>query len=290
MRLQHGFAEETVMTPNKGEIKLAVACGRVELVEEKPEQFKVVTNVDGFKFPPGGRFFSRGNEDILKILRTASENGYDMILRYERVRKKEVSNDIPIEELIVDMSTAQKSIFKSFAGIYNVKDGRWISFGESNPEEDPETIKQVVNNAVSGSRSDLTADSFFNSNNSEEVANTDTGTIQQSSMLVNDKDKKLQYLSELFFLIRNNEDKHSFSINSNYARVKLAKELLNLLDNAYKFITKEEVVNYNSFKYEQLFSILVRYEDTISPLNKENISNFKEWYNDFSRLIGEFYN
>lgn len=285
MRLQQGFAEDAIMSADKGEVKVIVASGRVKLTEEKPEQYKVSTEIDGFKFPPSGRFFSKGKEDILEILKTASDNGYEMILRYEKVRKKEIDNNIPIEELTVDMGKARDSIFKAFAGIYNIQKNEWISFGEINPSDDTEALKQVVKSALAGSRENLNSNSFFGTEEgSKEVNNQCSSNIIYGNM--NEEDR-LSYLLKAFFFVKSCEDKYGMNIKSNAARAKVAEELISLVDNAYKFVEKEESVNYNSFRYKYLYEAMIKYEEVMENLNEENLSNMKIWKANFAKLIGE---
>lgn len=285
MRLQQGFAEDAIMSADKGEVKVIVASGRVKLTEEKPEQYKVSTEIDGFKFPPSGRFFSKGKEDILEILKTASDNGYEMILRYEKVRKKEVDNNVPIEKLTANMDKARESIFKAFTGIYNVQKNEWISFGEINPSNDTATLRQVVQDALAGSRESLNSDSFFGTEEgSKEVNNQCSSNIIYGNM--NEEDR-LSYLLKAFFFVKSCEYKYGMNIKSNAARAKVAEELISLVDNAYKFVEKEESVNYNSFRYKYLYEAMIKYEEVMENLNEENLSNMKIWKANFAKLIGE---
>lgn len=283
MRLQNGFAEDTIVSSTKGEVRVIVCCGKVELEEEKPGQYKVISNIDGFKYPPSGRFFSKGKEDILKILESANDNGYDMILRFEKVRKKGVDNNIPIEQLVADMGTAKENIFKTFTGIYNIKEDKWIAFGEVDPSNDTDMLNNVVKGAISGSRESITEDSFFGGgeSNQEEVNTRVTNYVEDKG-----RDRRT-YLAKAFLFVKKCEDKYGFSLKDNEARIKIADELVGIIDNAYKFISGDAGnINYNSYKYEELCEFLIKYEELVDNLNKERLANFKDWRNEFAKLIG----
>lgn len=283
--LEHSFARDTFKTESKGEVVVMVTCGKVKVENTgKNNIWKVKTQTNISKYSTGGTFFTGGYEDILHVLQTAQEQNYEVICRYEKVRKEDIDKDIPIADLTVDQMTAKENIYLVFSGIYDVNNEKWVLTGQAatNPDNDTENLKNAVHQALNGIREQVNTESFFaNPNEKVEVENNSKNTINNTNT---GRDKN-SYLLDLMFFVKECETKYDFNFKDNNIRFKIANDILQIIDASYKVLHDKEEIDYSSLLYNDLYENFIRYETLFEQLTKENIQNMKDYANRYIDFI-----
>ena len=285
MKLTECFLVDKIYkTPLNGEISTYFVCGKPEIIATtNPKSFKIEIKIALTDNPFSGYLFS--DSIVYQLIQKAIETDSYVLLRFEKVRKKEVDVNIPILEISKKIDIAQKNINKYVVGIYDFKNNKWILNDNAlgNVEEDDETVKALIEKARSGmTQENINAETFFNVNTSNE-----NEFVEIKPVVPKNFDRQNALITFYYFII-DCEKKYNYTLNDNQRKV-LAKKILDVADNIQKLILNNNQVNYKDYSHTRARFLVFSFEEKIRNLTEQELHNIKDWqvscYNSAKDLI-----
>lgn len=253
------------------EVDVSIASLRISDITEKNGMKQVSGTADDSEFSHSG--FISPSTAVYQILEKGYEAEKVMLIRFEKIRKKNVDPKLPILEISSDMNKARKNITKIVSGVYDFNNKKWILTDEaqSNPDEDPENINIGIENLA------IDTSSFFNSP-APVSAPIGGGSFVPSQN--KEEESKTNALVSLYFFIVEQEKEHDFKIPHG-DRLTLAKLLLDLADGIQTEVFELETPVYSAYSHTRARFMLFQLIENLIPLNQESVKNLP----DFSAKI-----
>lgn len=246
------------LIPNKGDLKLQMGYGDIEVAKPKKESVKITCGAD-LKYPMSG--YISENSPLIPIFKTAEENQTPLLVRIEQRRKKDVDPNTSIIELTSDQETALKNTFKVLVGVYDVNNEKWVlsKDAQTNPDNDPDDAKEFVRRALNGIEDDIDIDAFFQK--------------KQSLVVDSSVEEKLQ-LIEFLLLVENIENKQNINFNN---KKEIASLFLRMTNNLQRLLTNSDVTDYTHKSYDLAKKIVLNIEKRL-PFYLDANGNHTEWF------------
>lgn len=282
MKLTECFLVDKIYnTPLNGEISTFFVCGKPEIIATKnPKSFMVKIAIALTDNPFSGYLFS--DSIIYQLIQKAIETDSYVLLRFEKIRKKNVDINIPILDICKDLNIAKQNINKNVAGIYDFNSNKWIlnDTALGKVEDDDETVKALIEKARSGmSQENINTEIFFNT-----VSNT---PVEVKPVTPKNFDRQNALITFYYFII-DCEKKYNYNLDDNQRKV-LAKKILDVADNIQKLILNSNQVNYKDYSHTRARFLVFSFEEKIKNLTENELHNIKDWqlscYNSAKDLI-----
>lgn len=282
MKLTECFLVDKIYnTPSNGEISTYFVCGKPELIATKnPKSFMVKIEINLTDKPFSGYLFS--DSVLYQLIQKAIETDSYVLLRFEKVRKKNVDINIPILNLCKDLNIAKENINKYVAGIYDFNFNKWVLNDNAlgKVEDDDESVKALIEKARSGmTQENVNTELFFNtvSNEPAEVKPVTPKNFDKQNALIT-----------FYFFIIDCEKKYNYTLDDKQRKV-LAKKILDVADNIQKLILNSNQINYKDYSHTRARFLIFSFEEKIRNLTEQELHNIKDWqlacYNTSKDLI-----
>ena len=251
----------TIDTP-KGDVKVSLFCAVPIVTKYKGSTYSVKLPVSHAKYPASGYIYE--GSKLHEILTMAQEKGERVLVRVEKQRKKGIDPSLKIDDLTVDLTTAQKNVVTAMVGVYDFSSNKWIiEGGHSNPENDPETVKAFLVDVQNGTE-DVNAEKFFE---------------QQKPKIIIPNPQNFDYQQQLltmYYFIKEKENAYEYELTEDQRR-DFAKRILRLADEIQKLIKLADIVDYKDYSHTRARYLIFSYESNFANLNKDTIVNINEW-------------
>ena len=189
-----------VPTESNGTVQVSLASGIPKVERNGSKSVRVSVKPNIAPKPLGGYIFD--DTDVIKIIDKAIETQSQVLLRFEKRRKKGQPLDVPLQTLTPDMGTAAKNVNNALVGVYDFNNEKWIlSSNYAKPENDPEELTNFIKE-VREKGEDVNVDDFFT-----EKVKTENGTV--SNTITFDKQKALL---EMYYFIKKEETKNNIDL------------------------------------------------------------------------------
>lgn len=278
MRLNEGFTGLGLFdTEKKGEVYVTLASG-VPSVSTVGKSNLITVQPSNAKLPIKGYSLKNGN--LEKIIMKAAEDGSQLLMRFEKQRKRGVDNSIPMSELTPDMATARKNVVNSCVGVYDINNKKWIiEGGYSDPNSDGEEAGKFINWICSGAKEEVNLDEFFEKKEAPKATAPNPTTFD-----------KQQAVLSIYFWLMSCEEKYKFTLKEE-GRRSLTVKLLKLTDKLYELLKDTDInhINYGEYTNTRSRFALFKYGEEVNPLNEEAIKQINNWasqcYNYYMDLL-----
>lgn len=267
MKLRSEFRTIGVrQTETKGDVVVTLASGKPILEKSRKGVVnKVVIVPERAQYDITGYFLP--DKQLASLLKEAVDNNHDVLLMFEKQRKKGVDESIPIVELSKDTKTAKDKVVNTCVGIYNFTKNTWfIEGGYSNPEDDKEDILRFVNRIK---QEEVDLENFF-----------DTPREENKVFVPNAKDfDKKQAILNLYFWLIDTEKKFAYELTEEQRR-SVVEKLLKLSNHLYgkiKQVNTDDYINYGEYAHTRARMVVFRFGEVVKPLVKSELVNIKQW-------------
>lgn len=255
-----------VPTESNGTVQVSLASGIPKVERNGSKSVRVTVKPNIAPKPLGGYIFD--DTDVIKIIDKAIETQSQILLRFEKRRKKGQPLDVPLSTLTPDMGTAAKNVNNALVGVYDFNNEKWIlSSNYAKPENDPEELINFIKE-VKEKGEDVNVDDFFT-----EKVKTENGII--SNTITFDKQKALL---EMYYFIKKEETKNNIDLGEETRR-DLAEKLIQVSNKIQQLITNSKEVDYKDFPHEKARYLVISYIKEIEPLNDNAIMDINSYRN-----------
>lgn len=247
-------------TPTKGEV-IVEFVSAVPVVTEVKKSYKVDMKPEHLEFGLTGYVFAES--ELGKVFKKAAEDGIVILARFEKSRKKDIDINIPITELTKDLKTARDSISKSFTGIYNENEHKWVmQSGAFQPSMDTPEMQECVENVLVNNHPRIDVDSFFDE--------------PKAPTIKPDTFDKSQVLATLYYTLIDYENKSDFELTEEQRRAVTVK-LLKLCDEIQKVILESDQVDYRDYSHVRARFLVFSYAEKVEPITQETLQDINGW-------------
>lgn len=264
-KLKEFFKSTVINTPTKGEVVTTIVIGVPEIQPSKnPQSAKVTIKPGRAENGLGGYYIRESN--VGKVIEKAADEGHQIIMRVEKIRKDGIDINIPIAELTPDMGTARKNVINSLTGIYDVNNNKWIlnGVGHSNPDEDTQEMKDVISVALAGYAGEVNVDDFFKPRETTPNIPKPIGFDYQNAV------------TTMYYHVIELEKKYGYELKDDVRKV-ITKKLIGLADELQKVIRRADVIDYSDYSHTRARFLIFNYETHVSNLDKKAMKDLSKW-------------
>lgn len=251
---------------NEEEVFVYCACGVPEtMTKKKSGVMSVELNIPNLEYPISGYVLEDTN--VGRLIKSAEEKEMPILLRFEKQRNKDIDKTIPMAELTQSMEYAKGKITKCVVGVYHYNENKWIltTDARTNPEDDNEELKGIINRAKQGNVSE---EDFF-----EDKIETNKAIQTFKS---NFKFDKSQCLITMYNSICEISQKYELNLN-NSTKQKMAINLTKLANMIQQRLDSNSNIDYSSYSHTRARYLIFSYEQHINNLKEENCKDFNNW-------------
>lgn len=247
------------------ETKTSIAIGKVSQIKTVGDNnLRVIVKPAGAKYDFSG--FVNENTPVAKLLQQAKEKDVPVCVRFDKKRKKGINPKTPIDELIVDASTARDNIVNVIAGVYNFNNEDWILTNDaiSNPDDDPDYVSSELSKAT------YNITGFFQPEKTH-YSNTPIDNNWKANHLIS----MYNYGSEHNF-------DNNIELDTNALKL-LASYMLKACDQLQMRANNLDTPNYSDYSHTKARSMLFSWMK-VNPLSKDIMSTksgFNNWITSF---------
>lgn len=204
------------------------------------------------------------DKDIYKIVEKAANENINLLMRFERMRKKDSDPNLTIEEATKDMNAGRKNTFKVLTAIYDFNNNSWLHTSNkiSDPANDPVEVKTWMETWVLGSaKESVSVDEFYNDN---KEANSIVGQPKINS--------DIDLLTDLFEISNN-----ILSISENAEMLPRIKYIISRVQTNIKGEESVDNTSQEYFEAKKVVLSLIKYYYPITKTILSDNEEFKSW-------------